>query len=346
VRSRWLWRLEMLTKGADSEATRVEIERRSPALEIARVLDAPADPRPAYARRPAPTPPVDRRPRELPVTGVERWVRDPYAVYAQRILGLRVMDRPGASAEALARGDAVHAALERVVKTWPAEIPDDCAVEIERFLHEAMTDRGFDAAAMARERPLARNCARWLADFERERRARGATLLIEVEGRMTIPSLGGDFTVTARADRIELGADGAAVIDFKTGSTPTAKQVRQGFAPQLTLTAAILADGGFAPHAPPTEATELSYVSVVGRKVPGKVVEVSRPTKADPAGAAEMAQTALEGLAWRIDEFDNPSTPYISWAAPQFMGSFGGNYDHLARLWEWHVAGADEEAEA
>jgi ATP-dependent helicase/nuclease subunit B len=343
VRSRWLWRLEMLTKGAG-----VEIERRSPALEVARVLDAPADPRPAYARRPAPAPPVDRRPRELPVTGVERWVRDPYAVYAQRILGLRVMDRPGASAEAMARGDAVHAALQRVVETWPAEIPDDCAVEIERFLHEAMTDRGFDAAAMARERPLARNSARWLADFERQRRARGATLLIEVEGRMTVPSVGGAFVVTARADRIELDAHGAAVIDFKTGKTPTAKQVRQGFAPQLTLTAAILANGGFAPHAPPTESAELLYVKVVGRKVPGTATDVSLPTKADPAGAGAvaMAEAALEGLTRRIAAFDNPETPYVSWAAPQFMGNFGGNYDHLARLWEWHVASADEEADA
>lgn len=339
VRSRWLWRLEMLTRGAG-----VEIERPTAMAEAARGLDAPRPGPPLYAARPAPTPPVARRPRELPVTSVERWVRDPYAVYASRVLGLRRMDRPDASAEALARGDAVHAALQRVAETWPDVMPDDALREIERFLIEALTDRGFDAAAMAREAPLARNSARWLEAFERDRRARGALLIIETEGRTVLPGPAGAFVVTARADRIELDASGAAVIDFKTGATPSAKQVRQGFAPQLTLTAAILADGGFAPHAPATPAEALLYVKVVGRKTAGEVVDVSAPTRDDPTAAAQMAEAAREGLIGRIAAFDNPETPYVSWAAPQFMGNFGGNYDHLARVWEWHVAGADEEA--
>ena len=54
---------------------------------------------------------------------------------------------------------------------------------------------------------------------------------------------------------------------------------------------------------------------------------------------------ALAGLKARVARFDDQTTPYLSWVAPQFMGNFGGNYDHLARVWEWHVAGA-EEAEA
>ena len=46
----------------------------------------------------------------------------------------------------------------------------------------------------------------------------------------------------------------------------------------------------------------------------------------------------------RIAKFENPDTPYVSWAAPQFMGEFGGDYDHLARVREWAVlAGAGEE---
>ncbi|OWY60280.1 double-strand break repair protein AddB, partial [cyanobacterium TDX16] len=99
VKSRWLWRLEMLTRGANAPETPVTLERPSPLLDAARTLDVPIAGPPRYQRRPAPTPPVRRRPREMPVTSVERWVRDPYAVYAQRILGLRKLDRPGASAE-------------------------------------------------------------------------------------------------------------------------------------------------------------------------------------------------------------------------------------------------------
>ena len=341
VKSRWLWRLEMLTRGAHSEATPVVLERPVAAAGIARALDAPPPGPARYARRPAPTPPVDRRPREMPVTGVERWVRDPYAVYAQRILGLRKLDRPGADAEAMARGNAIHAAIERIVVTWPEALPPDCAVQIEGFIRDAMTEAGFEDHAMAREAPLARNCALWLADWERERRARGATLLIEQSGRVSFPAPGGDFVLTARADRIELDASGAAVIDFKTGGTPSVKQVAQGYSPQLTLTAAMLAGGGLA-EAPPTEATELLYVRVTGRKVPGVVIEASKTSKNQPLEAAALADEAFEKLKEWVAHFDEETTPYASWLAPQFMGTFGGNYDHLARVWEWHVVGGEE----
>ncbi|PZT95193.1 MAG: double-strand break repair protein AddB [Brevundimonas sp.] len=342
VRSRWLWRLDMLTRGANTPDTPVAVASPAHVADWTRALDAPARAAPDYARRPAPTPPVERRPRELPVTGVERWVRDPYAVYAQRILGLKVLERPGASAEAMARGNAVHAAIEQVVRTWPETLPDDCADQIEGFIMDAMTEAGFEDAALARERPLARNCARWLERFERERRERGATLLIEQSGALTFDGPAGPFTLTARADRIELDAAGAAVIDFKTGSTPSQKQVVQGFAPQLTLTAAILAEGGF--PAPPTEATELLYVKVTGRREPGMVTDVAKLGRGNSLSAAHLAARELERLKQGVAAFDDPATPYPSWVAPQFMGNFGGNYDHLARVWEWHVVGGEDEA--
>ena len=52
---------------------------------------------------------------------------------------------------------------------------------------------------------------------------------------------------------------------------------------------------------------------------------------------------ALEGLKGRVARFDHEDEPYVSWAAPQFMGNFGGNYDHLARVWEWSVIGDGDE---
>ena len=60
----------------------------------------------------------------------------------------------------------------------------------------------------------------------------------------------------------------------------------------------------------------------------------------------DLAERALEGLRRRVAAFDDETTPYISWAAPQFMGQYGGDYDQLARLWEWGVIGGDGEAEA
>jgi ATP-dependent helicase/nuclease subunit B len=56
-----------------------------------------------------------------------------------------------------------------------------------------------------------------------------------------------------------------------------------------------------------------------------------------------MSRLALEGLKRRVALFDNPSTPYRSWARPQFIGLRGEDYDHLARLWEWYVVGDGPE---
>ncbi len=336
VKSRWLWRLEMLTRGADAPDTPVSIARPSLALDQARALDAPAQARPDYAPRPAPRPPVDRRPRELPVTGVERWVRDPYAVYARYVLNLRQLDRPGQSAEAIARGNAVHKAVERLTLSYPDVLPEDSADQLEGLLLEELNLAGFEDAAMARETPLARNAAVWLAGHEAARRARGVQIKVEERVEMMIPAPAGPFKLTAKADRIELSATGAAVLDFKTGSIPSPKQVRTGFSPQLTLTGAILAEAGLKDSAP-VEPEELTYVRVTGRKEPGEAA-----VRAIGGEALALSQAALAGLTARIERFDDEATPYLSWVAPQFMGNFGGNYDHLARVWEWHVVGGDE----
>ena len=340
VKSRWLWRLEMLTRGAHAPETPVRLERPSVHFEQARALDAPARATPDYARRPAPKPPVERRPRELPVTGVERWVRDPYAIYARYVLNLRQMDRPGQSAEAMARGNAVHKAVERLTLSWPEVLPDDCADQLEALLLEELGQHGFEDAAMAREAPLARNCARWLSGWETERRARGVAIRVEEKVGMLIPAPAGPFRLTAKADRIELSATGAAVLDFKTGQIPSPKQVRSGFSPQLTLTGAILAHEGLSDTGP-VQPEELTYVRVVGRKVAGQAA-----VRALGDEAAALSEAALDGLKTRIARFDDPDTPYLSWVAPQFMGSFGGNYDHLARVWEWHVVGGEDGGDA
>ena len=112
-----------------------------------------------------------------------------------------------------------------------------------------------------------------------------ARLVVEQSGEWTFDAPGGRFTVTAKADRIELREALADILDFKTGRPPSRKQVESGLSPQLTLTAAILRHGGFA-DAGRREVNQLVYIQVA-----------------------------------------------------QFIRQQPGDYDHLARLWEWHVIG-------
>jgi ATP-dependent helicase/nuclease subunit B len=330
IQSRWLWRLRILCQGAG-----VARPDRPELALWARALDEPGAFSPAP--RPRPRPPVSERPTELPVTGVETWLRDPYAIYARYVLRLRPMPRPGEPVDARARGEAVHAALQQFVELYPEEPPVDAETVLEQLMTAALVDAGLAGAHMAREGALARRAAAWVAAFERRRRP-GARLLVEQRGAMELADVGQGFRLTARADRIELREGCADVIDFKTGAAPSKRQMETGFAPQLTLTAAILKAGGFA-EAGAAEPGELAYVRVLGGRKPGEEL-----VRAVPGESGALAERALAGLCRRVVRFANPETPYLSWAAPQFMHERGGDYDHLARVWEWHVIG-DEEGE-
>ncbi len=162
--------------------------------------------------------------------------------------------------------------------------------------------------ALARERALAREAALWVAELETRRRAGAERIVVEAAGALTFDIGGRPFTVTAKADRIEPTADGLAhILDYKTGAAPSKKQVETGFSPQLTLTAAILREGGFKDIGP-REPGDLTYLRVTGRKPAG--VEEVRATAG--VEAQEAAVKALNGLRELIERYDNPRQPYLS----------------------------------
>ena len=332
VKSRWLWRLETLVRGAG-----LTLAGRPELLDWARDLDAPG----AYSpiQPPAPIPPLAHRPREMAVTRVETLTRDPYAVWARDILRLYPLDRPDVAADARARGTAIHAAFERFALTYPADPPGEAAEVFAGFYVQALEDAGLPHEAMARERALAVEAAAWVADLERKRRD-GRAIHVELKGELTISATGGPFKLTARADRIEVTAEGMGhILDYKTGKAPSKNEVATGFSPQLTLTAAILAAGGFETLGKLTPG-DLTYLEISGRKPAGKVE--TRATGGVESQAA--ADAALAGLRQLIEAYDDPHRAYLSRTAPQFVKARVSDYDHLARVFEWSTSGdeADE----
>ncbi len=327
VESRWLWRLKTLARGAG-----VELPARAEVLAWAKALDEPGPyapvPRAAFA------PPLAARPLKLPVTQAEALTRDPYAVYARYVLGLYLMPRPDEPMEQRARGTAIHAAFEVYAGEWPAPPA--------RFASLYMTElarAGAPASALAREAALAAETAVWVDEMEARRRANGEQVFVEQSGQAQFATPRGPFTVTAKADRIELAPDGRAhVLDYKTGMAPSKKQVRTGFSPQLTLTAAIIARGGFKEvgQRPPGD---LVYVRVTGRDPAGE--EIAPLAGEDDADA--LPETTWAGLEKLVLRYEDEAHPYRSRTAPQFVKTYASDYDHLARVGEW--AAAEEEGE-
>ncbi len=331
VPSRWIWRLRVLARGGG-----LDLPSRPDLLGWARSLDGPlTDPPPELrpAPPPSPRPPVAARPRRLGVTQVETWIRDPYALYARHVLDLRPLAPPDEEVDARRRGDAVHMAFERFARAYPDDLPEDAEARFVAILSQSLKAAGMGPARMAREGALAPSIACFAIDLERRRRP-FERLALETRGEMVLAGPAGPFHLTAKADRLEIRPDGVDVLDFKTGTPPSQKAVNQGLAPQLTLTAAIVETGGFAEiGARPSR--DLVYIQVRGGRRPGRPIAIKNAVPID----------AVEGLKRRIARFDNAAQPYLSGVLPHPHQSWAGDYDHLARVWEWRVVGEEPEGE-
>ena len=162
----------------------------------------------------------------------------------------------------------------------------------------------------------------------------------EIRGEIAIPLGARSFRLYGRADRIERQRNGYAILDFKTGDPPTARQVRAGIAPQLPLEAAMLRGGGFAGLDPGVPIGELIYVKLKGGEPAGDPVVVDLKERS-PDDAAAHALARLTELAMR---FEDEATPYRSLVLPMWSNRYG-TYDDLARVKEWSAFGDVEEFE-
>lgn len=330
VASRWLQRVQQLARGVGQAKC---LTNGPPYAAYARLFTTPdKEPKPVHS--PEPRPPVVERPRELSVTEIEKWLRDPYAIYARRILKLKPLDPLDAEVGPLDRGRIMHEVLERFVAEIETGWPAQAEARLIALADETFARYGVPQVALALWRPRFVRAARWFVGEERRRREEILRSWLEVEGRIEIVGPAGPFVLKGRADRIDiLREGGAAIVDYKTGRPPTDPQVAK-FAQQLPLEGAILENGGFA-DAGRIPAAELVYIRFSGGVVPGETHIV----KGD---AHERVTRALAGLTRRIAQFDLPETPYLSRIAP-YRADMPGDYDHVARVREWSLSGWAEE---
>jgi len=328
VPSRWLVRLEAFLRGQFGEAAEHLLAPPEDLAQIARRLDDPGPPTPQP--RPAPRPPRAARPRRLAVTEVSIWIAEPYAIYARHILGLAPLEPLDADAEASDFGDIVHRGIAQVLRAVGAEWPEDGAARLVEAFGRLLDARRLRPALAALYRPRLARIAAFIDRLERERRTFGATRAVfaEVKAEWWIPGLpGGAFTLVGRADRIELRDGGLAVLDYKTGATPTAQEVERGSEPQLTLEAALARSGAF-PGVPPLPPVELAYWRLSGSRPAGETRAVCQGREADAADAA------WAGLLRRLHAFDDEHTPYLSRPHPRLPWK-RSDYAVLARIDEW-----------
>ena len=336
VASRFLHRMEAVAGEERWDAAKKAGRRY---VDFAQALDAPAEVKPIA--QPAPTPPRATRPLRLSVTQIEDWLRDPYTVYARHILKLEPLEPVDMPLSAADRGSAIHNALGDFTKTYGKDLPADPIRVLREIGEKHFRPLMQRPEARALWWPRFQRIVKWFSEWETARRGDIAAIEAEIKGGISI-LLDNErtFVLSARADRIERRADGSFVIlDYKTGQPPTAKQVRMGLSPQLTLEAAILRGGGFDGIDAGASVGEIAYVRISGNNPPGEhralVLKIKSEPPQPPDDAADHARRQLEAL---IRAFENEMEPYRSLNLPMWTNRYG-SYDDLARIKEWSAAG-------
>ncbi len=334
VPSRFLLRLGALG-GAQWEGCRA---RGARLVELARLVDrSPVAPAPA--KRPRPTPPMALRPVRLSVTQVETLRRDPYTIHAAHILKLQPLPQVGADLDPAGFGSLMHRALhEFTADPAAAGTPAARRAALEAIVRRVFAEALQDPVFAAFRWPIIARTMELFLGYDAAQRETAVAIATEFDGRLTFALADlSPFTLTARADRIDRHRDGSAtLIDYKTGQPPGLAEVQVGFAPQLTLEAVMLREGGFgAPHMAPVAATYLK----LGGRTGGAVRELTF----EDESFEEVARRHFDGLKRMLSSFRDPGTGYPSRPYPKYARSYG-DFDHLARVREWSLGSEGEGA--
>ncbi|MEO6582523.1 MAG: PD-(D/E)XK nuclease family protein [Sphingomicrobium sp.] len=310
IASRFWLRLRAMTGGLARD-TRLE--------RLAATLDDPGVLEPAG--RPRPSPAKALRPRKISVTQVDRLKADPFAFYAQAMLGLRSLDPVDADHSAAWKGTAVHEVLEH----WLKEDGCDPAKLLPRA-RQLLEQETIHPMLRALWQPRLIEAIRWIEQQEITNRAEGRLpLKAEIRGKALIE----EVLVHGKADRIDrLAGGGLALLDYKTGKAPAQKAVDAGFALQLGLLGLIAKARGFEGVSGEPQAHEYWSLSKYGEDFGRKLC----PDK--KIGAADFLAHAEDHFAEAARKWLTGEEPFTAKVHPAYAPY--GDYDQLMRLEEWY----------
>ncbi|EJF80175.1 double-strand break repair protein AddB [Bartonella sp. DB5-6] len=324
--SRWLQRLETVIGKQVWKQIRARGEK---VLHWAKMLDNTN--MVACATRPCPVPPLKMRPRHFSVTEIATLRYDPYAIYAKKILHLKPLKALTYDPCAAERGTLYHAILAAFctqIKNPKAANALDVLLTLGR--------KEFDKLNLPADVETIwwtnfENLAPFILQWERslEPRERYAEV---VSQKIPIDTTG--VTLSGRADRIDvLPNKTVEIIDFKTTTPPSSKQVRDLLFPQLALETALLMKGAFTDFQNLTP-SNLFYIPLNGKgEITPKSI-FSKKGEKEHQSIISLGEKAWEHLIALIEYYKNPQQGYLSHAVPMIK-QYESDYDHLARLWEW-----------
>ena len=250
----------------------------------------------------APVPPIDKS--DIYVTEIELLIHNPYAFYVKHILRLRKNDDYWVLPDARQFGNLVHDVIENANDFSAEKLIGEMDTQAKNILPNDSILFYFWHK---------RFCE--IAPFVEKIFSNKKPQYIEIAGSTNIAGR----NVRARADIIWDGV----VMDIKTGSAPTKKQLMDGTMPQIALEGYIMQNGGF-----PIKMRDISVTPIL------QFLQLRNGDLDLIEYAGDEAQTMIDNTVQKVCElFGQYSTDKV--AEYEYRDSVGmkyHDYDDLARV--------------
>jgi len=232
------------------------------------------------------------------------------------------VDQP---ADASERGSLLHEVLHKFIRSLDGEWPVDAKERLVAIGAEVFAPWMDRPSVQAFWWPRFLRMADWFVRHEAGRRGTLARTDTETGLAAEIHAGPVPVTLSARMDRLDELADGRyTVIDYKSGTLPTAGKMDQGWPPQLPLEAAMIG------YSRGTQVASIQAWAVGGRGEGGEAKNL--PGKGKNAVTATAAgEAAWCGLRRLLEQFADPAMPYLAEPRAKEAPRYS-DYRHLARI--------------
>ncbi|HJD59222.1 MAG TPA: RecB family exonuclease [Rickettsia endosymbiont of Omalisus fontisbellaquei] len=189
-------------------------------------------------------------PTILSVTDIETLIRNPYGFYAKKILGLRKKDNIWEEPKISDFGSFIHKVLEEYSKNYDKQYIDlnllDKQVALINIGNHILYGTILPTYTKKAWQIKLTAFSKAFILFDIERRKNCKEIYFEIKGELRLNIAGQDIKIIGIADRIEISkSNNITILDYKTGTIPTKKEIELGLSPQLIIESLMLLENGF-----------------------------------------------------------------------------------------------------
>lgn len=219
-------------------------------------------------------------PNILSVTDIETLIRSPYGFYAKKILGLRKKDNIWEEPKISDFGNFIHKVLEKYSKNYDKQYITLNLLDKQNALINTGNRILYSTILPTYTKKTWQMKLILLSKafilFDIERRQNCQEIYFEIKGELKLNIADQDIKIIGIADRIEISkSNKITILDYKTGTIPTKKEIELGLSPQLIIESLMILENGFAIKTGINKDITIAYVKITSTDPYIQTTEIS-----------------------------------------------------------------------